>query len=150
MNSPHTLLGFPISDDRFIEFWGKKIEAHELIDPVDSDYLVSNHLKGLSVVLSQNLHVTTIRFFSNENSKLNQKYKCYQGCLPAEIRFGMSLGDIEAKFGLPIKKNTEFRSFLGVDIRPWHYYNCQEYYLTIEFDKSYSYVVGVSISNEEL
>ena len=150
MNSPQNLLGIPISDDRFIEFWGKRIDADEMVDPGDSDYLVSNHSKGVSIVLNQNLHVTTISFFSNENSKVNRKYRCYQGILPAGIRFGMSIGEIETLLGVPIKQNKQFRSFLGVEIRPWNYYKYQEYYLTVEFDKSYSYVVAVSITVEEL
>ena len=150
MSSPQNFLGLHIWDSHFVEFWGQRIQFDELYDTDDSGYIVGNKTKGVCISLDKDLLVNSMTFFSNENSKVNRNYKCYQGILPAGIRFGMSVREVESILGEPIKQNKKFKSLLGVDIRPWHHYECEGYYLTVEFDKSYSYVVTISIGNEEL
>jgi hypothetical protein len=148
MNSPQNLLGNLFSDGLLLELWGQN-EGSEETMCVDTGYLISNPSKGISISVDGNYTIKTITFFSNVNSKVNSHYKCYKGHLPENVRFGMTRKEVDNILGNPNEISRKYKSYMGVEIRPWNYYIRQSYNMTIEFDKTASRVVAVSITIDE-
>lgn len=148
MISPQDLLGVSVRDERFLEFWGDKDPTGETLE-VEGECLLSQPARGVSIVLDQDLHVSSVSVFLGGQSETDQNYRSYQGPLPEGLRFGMRRHDVESQLGQPFEQNQNYEVFMGVEVRPWNKYRRDNYLLTVEFDKSGSQVVAASVTRAD-
>lgn len=148
MIAPQDLLGVSVRDERFLEFWGDKDPTGETLE-VEGECLLSQPARGLSIVLDPDLQVSTVSLFLGGQSETDHNYRSYQGTMPEGLRFGMRRHEVESQMGEPIEQNLTYEIFMGVEIRPWNKYRRNKYLLTVEFDKSGSQVVAVSVTSAE-
>ena len=145
MITPQDLLGVSVRDERFLEFWGAKDPTGKTLE-VEGECLLSQPSRGISVVLDPDLQVSTVSVFLGGQSDTDRNYRSYQGPMPVDLRFRMKKHEVESRLGQPFEQNLTYDVFMGVEIRPWNKYHINNYLLTVEFDKTGSHVVAVSVT----
>ena len=116
-------------------------------EELENTIYLSNKTKGIELVMTNTLIITSIHLFSGNNSRNNLPYNSFTGKLPGNLEFSFSREDIHLLLGIPSESGGgQEVVYLGY-VPIWDKYYFNNYSIHIQYSNTFESFNMLTVSS---